>query len=82
MKNEQHNFGKCKYCTKSAITALNAGAIPVCSHHFIKGQDEGCLTSMLLEQIDQNNKIIEDKDVQMEIKIHFPNLYSKLEGFF
>lgn len=75
-------FGRCKKCNKKAVTAINAGDTPLCAYHFIKQEDDECLVSRLKEQIDEMGKIMEEKEIQLEIKKQKPKVYEYLKEYF
>ncbi len=76
------NLGKCKKCGKKAITAINAGETPLCAYHYIEQEDEECLKALLEQEIEEDEKITEPKDIQLEIKKQKPSLYFSLKEYF
>lgn len=76
------DFGKCKKCKKRAVTAIDAGKIPLCAYHYVKQEDEGCLRSYLKEEIDSHGKITECKEIQLEIKKQKPKVYHEFKDYF
>ena len=75
-------LGKCKKCGKEAVTAIDAGETPLCAYHFVKQEDEECLKSSLLRDIDEHGKIKEHKEIQLEIKRQKPELFEQLKDSF
>ena len=57
----EYNFGECKKCKKKAVTAINAGDMPLCAYHYVEQEEESCLKSLLQHEIDEEGKITEDK---------------------
>lgn len=79
---EDYDLGKCAYCSKNAITAINAGATSLCAHHHIKQVDENCLFSELQSEIDETGKVNQSIELQKEIKKQKPNVYNSLKTYF
>lgn len=82
MENRNQERDKCNYCDKHSIKAIDAGNTYVCACHFVRNYDEGCLLSLLLEQVCENGCVVECKEVQKEIKKQFPEVYEQLEHAF
>lgn len=76
------DFGKCKKCSKKAVTAIDAGDVFLCAYHYVKQEDDECLKARLQSDIDEHGRIKEDKEIQKEIKKQRPELYKQLKNFF
>jgi len=76
--------GKCSKCNcnQNAVITINAGETLLCAYHYIKLEDDNCLKSMLQEEIDEEGKISECKEIKLEIKKQKPAIYNEFRMYF
>jgi len=70
----------CVVCKKKGITKYNHKS--VCAKHFVEIEDEMCMKSRLLDDVNKFRKIKEPLEIQKEIKKQMPGLYEELGGYF
>ena len=73
---------KCKICDKKALKIVEAGELNLCAEHYVEKEDEESLKAYLSLDIDENGKITESREIQLEIKNQKPKLYEELEHYF
>lgn len=79
---EDVKLTKCKICGKKAAKIVEGGETQLCAKHYVEQEDEECLKADLQMDIEDHGKIIEPKEVQLEIKKQKPALYEQLKDYF